>query len=65
MTMSGLASPTTRSAGGGRGRRLDLELGMQRELLGERAAQLGVVVDDQDLPRLSHADTVAAAPTPG
>ena len=37
---------------GGRGA-LDLELGMQGELLGKRAAQIGVVVHDQDSSRLS------------
>ena len=34
--------------------RLDLKLGMQRQLLDQRLTQVGVVVHDQQSPRLGH-----------
>ena len=34
--------------------RLDLKLGMQRELLDQRLTQVGVVIHDQQSPRLGH-----------
>ena len=34
--------------------RLDLKLGMQRQLLDQRLPQVGVVIDDQQSPRLGH-----------
>ena len=34
--------------------RLDLKLGMQRELFDQRLTQVGVIVHDQQSPRLGH-----------
>ena len=42
------------AGGGGVGRLGYLEFGVQRQLLGQRLAQIGVVVDDEDLARLGH-----------
>jgi len=40
---------------------LDLKLRMQGDLLDQRAAQVGVVVHDQDSPRLAHGGTLPTA----
>ena len=34
--------------------RLDLKLGMQRQLLDQRMTQVGVIIHDQQSPRLAH-----------
>ena len=39
-----------------------LELFMQGELLGQPVAQLGIVVDDQNLARIRHSTTATALP---
>ena len=36
-----------------------LEFGMQRQLLGQRLSQIGVVVDDEDPSRLGHGNRVS------
>jgi hypothetical protein len=49
----------------GASRSFDLELRMKGKLFGERAAEVGVVVHDQDSPRLCHASSLAAEPPRG
>ena len=54
MTRSGGGALDRQARRGGVGGLGNLEFGMQRQLLGQRLAQIGVVVDDEDLARLGH-----------
>ena len=59
MTRSGGALSAAWRARGGVGRLDRLEFRMQRQLLGQRLAQVGVVVDNQDSARLGHGKRVS------